>query len=211
MWQKFFCLCFLLLAGSMFSQAYAQTVEVESLSSFSTANPPTSISVKLAEPLELTADLTLESGTVIKGNLIDVVSPKRLKRDASFCFEPVNYTDLQGKTGKIPSGILASYTTHLDKKNLAKNAALGVGNYFVKGLSVGAAAIEGAVKNQEDNRFKSSAVAVYESSPLSYVEKGEDIEIQESQIFYLKFFEKRNKNKSDENKGQNYTYTTEKE
>lgn len=211
MWQKFFCLCFLLLSGVMFSQTYAQTVEVESLSSFSTANPPASISVKLSEPLELTQDLTLDSGTVIKGNLIDVVSPKRLKRNASFSFKPVKYTDTKGKTGKIPSGILASYTTPTDKKKLAKNAALGVGSYFVKGLSVGAAAIEGAVKNQEDNRFKSSAVAAYESSPLSYVEKGQDIEIKEAQIFYLKFYQKRNKDKSNENKGQNYTYTIEKE
>lgn len=211
MWQKFFCLCFLLLSGVMFSQTYAQTVEVESLSSFSTANPPASISVKLSEPLELTQDLTLDSGTVIKGNLIDVVNPKRLKRNASFSFKPVKYTDTKGKTGKIPSGILASYTTPTDKKKLAKNAALGVGSYFVKGLSVGAAAIEGAVKNQEDNRFKSSAVAAYESSPLSYVEKGQDIEIQEAQIFYLKFYQKRNKDKANENQGQNYTYTIEKE
>ena len=46
MWQKKIFLCFLLILTGMFSQTYAQTVVVQSLSEFSTYNPPTSISVK---------------------------------------------------------------------------------------------------------------------------------------------------------------------
>lgn len=187
MWQKIFYSCFLVLISGLFNLVLAETVEVEAITSFSTASPPASIAVKLNEPLQLTESISLKAGDVIHGDLIDVVSPKRLKRDASFSFKPNFYMEPDGKTHDIDITVVATYTKPLDKGDLAKNAALGVGNFFVKGLSMGAAAVEGAVKNQEDNRFKSSAVSVYEASPFSYAKKGEDLDIKSAQIFYLKF------------------------
>lgn len=209
--QKILYFGFLILLSGMFQQTYAKTVGVESLSEFSTANPPKSISVKLVESLELTNGVMLNAGDEIQGELVDVKSPKRLKRDAGFSFKPKSYIDTEGKMYNIENDIIASYTEPVDKGNLAKNAALGVGSFFVKGLSLGYAAVEGAVKNDEDNRLKSSAVSVYESSPLSYVNKGEDIKIEKSQIFYLKFPEPKTKNQSEKSTEQNYTYTIEKE
>ena len=87
MWQKKIFLCFLLILTGMFSQTYAQTVVVQSLSEFSTYNPPTSISVKLLEPVIISQTMTIGTGSTVNGDLIDVVSPKRLKRDASFTFK----------------------------------------------------------------------------------------------------------------------------
>lgn len=202
--QKIFYFVFLILLSGMFNQTFAQTIAVESLSDFSTMNPPTSITIKLLEPLPLTSELTITSGAVMKGDLIDVTSPKRLKRDANFSFKPKTYIDDKGEH-QITQDVTASYTEPIDKGNLAKNAALGVGSFFVKGLSIGYAAVEGAVKNEEDNRFKSSITSAYESSPFSYANKGEDLEIKKSQYFYLKF-----PNVKDDKK-QNYTYTIEKE
>lgn len=75
---------------------------------------------------------------------------------------------------------------------------------------MGVAAVKGAVQNEEENRIKSSAVSVYEASPFSYVEKGEDLDIKFSQSFYLKFPNPEKLQNSVE-KGQNYTYTIEKE
>lgn len=210
MWQKFLYLCFFLIISGMFSQAYSQTVEVESLSNFSTYNPPSSITVKLVEPLELLPSLMLDAGVYLSGTLVDVVSPKRLKRDASFSFKPETYTTVDGEIHNLDIDVIASYTVPLDKGQLAKNAALGVGNFFVKGLSMGVAAVKGAVQNEEENRIKSSAVSVYEASPFSYVEKGEDLDIKFSQSFYLKFPNPEKLQNSVE-KGQNYTYTIEKE
>lgn len=210
MWQKFLYLCFFLIISGMFSQAYSQTVEVESLSNFSTYNPPSSITVKLVEPLVLLPSLTLDAGVYLSGTLVDVVSPKRLKRDASFSFKPETYTTVDGEIHNLDIDVIASYTVPLDKGQLAKNAALGVGNFFVKGLSMGVAAVKGAVQNEEENRIKSSAVSVYEASPFSYVEKGEDLDIKFSQSFYLKFPNPEKLQNSVE-KGQNYTYTIEKE
>ncbi len=185
--QKKFYFVFLIVLSGMFLKTYAQTIEVKSLSNFTTAEPPKSISVKLVEPLELKDSPILDAGIVLNGNLVDVVSPKRLKRDAGFSFKPVTYTDLNGNTYNLDSNITAKYTKPVNKGNLAKNAALGVGNYFVKGLSMGVAAVEGAAKNEEGNRLKSSVVSLYDSSPLSYAEKGEDLYITTEQNFFMKF------------------------
>ncbi len=214
--QKFLYLCFLIVISCMFGKAYAQTIEVTALESFSTAEPPKAITIKLNQQLELPESNVLDAGSVLKGDLVDIVSPKRLKRDAGFSFKPVSYTDLEGQIHNLELNIIASYTTTLDKAGLAKTAALGVGNYFVKGLSMGVAAVSGAVKNDEGNRLKSSAVSVYDSSPFSYVEKGEDLYIEPDQVFLLKFpdadkIKTQEVVQDDEVKGQNYSYTIEKE
>jgi hypothetical protein len=195
----------------MFNKTYAQTVEVCALKEISTANPPTSTSVILLESLTISDTLIIEAGSTLKGKVVDVVSPKRLKRDATFSFKPDSYTDLNGKNRKIKSNIKATYTTPLDKKELAKDAALGVGSYFVKGLSVGVAAISGAVKNDDGNRIKSSISSAYEATPISYIEKGEDLDIKKDQHFYLKFQIEEPTTPDNEIKGQNYSFTIEKE
>lgn len=221
MWQKNIISGFLIILSCMFTQAYAQTVEVSSLDKFSTDSPPKSISIKLLEPLEISDNEVYKAGVIMKGDLFDVVSPKRLKRDADFSFKPVSYTDENGKTYQINSNITASYTEPLNKGQMAKSAALTVGDFFVKGLSMGVAAVSGAVKNQEGNRIKSSAVSVYESSPLSYVEKGEDIKIEPNMSFFLKFSKPKCEKVSSSRQndvrneeviqGQNYTFQIEKE
>ena len=185
--QKNFYFVFLIVLSGMFAKTYAQIVEVMSLNDFSTAEPPKTISVKLIEPLELKNTQIFEAGTVLNGDLVEVISPKRLKRDAGFSFKPVTYTDLDGNTRKSDLNITAKYTKPVDKDGLAKNAALSVGNHFIKGLSMGVTAVKGAVQNEEGNRLKSSAKSVYEASPFSYAEKGEDLYINANQNFFMKF------------------------
>ncbi len=214
MWQKFLYSVFFIIITGICTQVYAKTVEVTALDSISTEKPSKSVSVKLLDTLEIAPGQMLNSGVVLTGQLVDVKSPKRLKRNAGFSFKPVSYTDVDGSNHKITSNIKALYTTTLDKGHLAKSAALGVGNHFVKGLSMGLAAVEGAVKNEEGNRIKSSAVSVYEASPLSYVEKGEELNIGVGQNFYLKFPDiqpEEVQTNDDDVKGQNYSYTIEKE
>lgn len=170
--------------------ANAEILKVQALSEFNTENPPSSIEVKAVSDMDLNEELLIMDGFILKGNLVDVVSPKRLKRDATFSFVLTEYTDNNGKKHIIdPSGrqYKGKFTTQFNYKHVAKTAALSVGNFFLQGLSIGYAAVEGAVKNEEGNRVKSSAMSVYESTPISYVEKGEDIVILKDQIFCLKF------------------------
>lgn len=181
---------------------FAKTIPVEALEDFSTKNPPKMMSIKVLNELNLDKELTFKEGFVVEGQIVDVSSPKRLKRSAGFSFVPLKYTNLEGETFEIKNYYPAKYTTKLNKGQVVKSAALGVGNYFVKGLSTGVAAIEGAVKNEEGNRLKSSAVSLYESSPLSYIEKGQDIEIKTGQPFLLNF-----KVKNEQPDEPNYEYT----
>ena len=171
----------------MLSGAYAKTIEVVSLSDFSTANPPASISVQVLESVDLSEETTIKAGATLHGKLVDVVSPKRLKKDATFSFVPTSYKYQDGETEIVKEEVTAKYTKTLNKKKLAKSAVLGVGGMFLKGLGTGVAAIEGAVKNEEGNPVKSAAISAYEASPVSYVEKGKDLVIKTNQTFYLKF------------------------
>lgn len=193
-----------LIFGLLCQPVLAKTVAVEALNDFSTENPSARMSVKILEDLAIDDNVVFSEGTVVDGKVVDVTDPKRLKRDATFTFVPLSYVDKNGKTIDVKGYYPAKYTTKISKGELAKNVGLGVGNFFVKGLSLGYSAVEGAVKNEKDNRFKSSVTEVYKDSPLSYVEKGGEIAIEKHQLFYLNF-----KSKEDEDNADlpNYEYT----
>lgn len=183
--RKFILLLFTIL---ICSPVWAETVIVEALEDFSTDNPPQTLKVKALSNITLDDNLTLIKGDIIKGEILGVKDPKRLKRNATFSFKLLSYESVDtGLINKIEKEYIGKYTTKLNKADIAKSAALTVGNYFIHGISLGFNAIEGAVKNEENNRLKSSAVSVYQSSPISYVEKGHELNIKKNDAFYLKF------------------------
>lgn len=193
-----------LIFGLLCQPVLAKTVAVEALNDFSTENPSARMSIKILEDLAIDDNVVFSEGTVVDGKVVDVTDPKRLKRDATFTFVPLSYVDKNGKTIDVKGYYPAKYTTKISKGELAKNVGLGVGNFFVKGLSLGYSAVEGAVKNEKDNRFKSSVTEVYKDSPFSYVEKGGEIAIEKNQMFYLNF---KSKDDEDESDLPNYEYT----
>lgn len=193
-----------LIFGLLCQPVLAKTVAVEALNDFSTENPSARMSIKILEDLAIDDNVVFSEGTVVDGKVVDVTDPKRLKRDATFTFVPLNYVDKNGKTIDVKGYYPAKYTTKISKGELAKNVGLGVGNFFVKGLSLGYSAVEGAVKNEKDNRFKSSVTEVYKDSPFSYVEKGTELVIEKNQMFYLNF---KSKDDEDESDLPNYEYT----
>ncbi len=178
-----FCLLFI---QPVFS---AEVLKVEALSSFSTAQPPEFISLKAMSSVMLDENVTIPEGVIVKCRITDVKAPKRLKRNATFSAIPVSYIDEQGNEVKITEEYIGKFSPkfEIDKGEVAKNAALTVGDHFVKGVSLGYHAVEGAVKNEEGNRFKSSAVSIYENSIFSYLSKGSELEIREHDLFSLRF------------------------
>lgn len=202
--MKKFCWTIFLLLIILSQPVLAKPIAVEALSDFTTENPPKEMSIKLLEDIAVDDTLTIKAETIVDGNVIDVTDPKRLKRNASFTFVPTSYKDERGQVVVIKNYYPAKYTTKVNKGQLAKSAALGVGNFFVKGLSIGYSAVEGAIKNEKDNRFKSSVTEVYQDSPLSYVEKGEELVIEKGQLFFLNF---RTKDDVPEEDKPNYEYT----
>jgi hypothetical protein len=177
----------------MFADANAQTVVVSAIDEISTANPKQNVSVRLLEPLMISNEQILNSDVILTGDVTNVKNARRLKRDAKFVYEVKEYQTDDDTHQKLY--IKAKYTSKIDKKELAKKAALGVGVHFVKGISPGIALIEGAIKNESGNRVKSSIYSMYKSSPLSYIEKGNELEIPGGQYFYLKFPDVKTDNK----------------
>lgn len=190
---------FLILIFIFFnSSAHAETIIVQALSEISTSNPPKTATIKILSDIKLDENFILKCGDVVMGYIINVTDPKMLKRNAKFSIQLFGIF----KGNRIESientNYIGKYTTKLNKAETAKSAALSVGNFFVKGLSMGYRAVEGAVKNEEGNRLESSAVAVYKSSPFSYVETGEEINIKEGDLFYLKFKTYKKENDDDD-------------
>ena len=173
------------LSVIMCAPTLALNVEVEALSDFSTDNPPGLYSVKVVEPFNTNKGI-IEAGSIIEGKVI-AKDAKRLKQDATFSFVPTSLITPQGEVIKVKRNYIGKYKKEIDKKKIAKSAVLTAGNFAVKGFSTGVTAIEGAVKNEEGNRLKSTAVALYEGSPVSYIKKGDALELKQGQHFYMNF------------------------
>jgi hypothetical protein len=168
------------------SAANADTLKVEALTPFSSINPVKTMQVKLTEGV-LYDGVNLLEGDVLSGKIVNVKGPTRLKRNAKFSFIPEYYTDENGVKHKFKDRYEGKYALPIDKGKMAKNAVLTVGSHFVKGISLGVNAVQGAVQNEEGNRLKSAGKNVYDNSLLSYVEEGKDLEIKQGDKFYLKF------------------------
>ena len=175
----------LALSTMLITPAFALNVEVEALSDFSTDNPPKTYSVKIVEPI-VTERLNIQSESILEGKII-AKEAQTLKRDATFSFVPTYLITPEGTVIKVKRNYIGKYRKEVNKGQIAKSVALSAGNMAIKGFSTGYTAVEGLVKNEEGNRLKSSAVAVYESTPLSYVEKGNALQIKKGDHFYINF------------------------
>ncbi len=188
----------LLLIVLIGAPVFAQKVEVQALQSFSTLEPSKTLTVGLLEDFYVDEELVAPCGMAMTGLVFDIRDPKRLKRDAGFSFVPQYYIDCDGKKIYIKKQYYAKYGKALDKSKLAKSAALSAANQLIfSGFSYAAATIEGVAKNEEGNRLKSGAQALYESTPLSYANKGEDLELEKGDVFVLKFKNKKGEEEDD--------------
>lgn len=175
----------------LMSPAFAESLKVSALQSFSTESPSDTLKVIVVERMEFKNGIVFEDGAILKGNILDVKPPKRAKLNASFKFQPVEYT-YNGKTQIINDndfvGKYASIKT-INKGDVAVSAAATAGGLILQipGLSQGVSFVKGIIKNNDENRLKSGVVQVYKDSPLSYVEEGKEIEILKDEVFVLKF------------------------
>lgn len=181
--MKKFILTFLLLL-IFASPTFAKATQVEAMSEYDSDNPPFKFVFKVIEYNAIENFTSLLDGDIIESEVVKTKDNKRLKQNATFALK---ITKIIHRNGDIlePDNVFAKYTTALDKVEMSKNVALSVGNYFVKGVSFGYRTIEGAVKNPEGNRFKSGGIALVNSTPLGYINKGEDIKIKVGDKFLL--------------------------
>ena len=170
------------------SSVFAEDMKVMALKDFST-DKPSEIKVQVLQTMKLDEGVVIEQGSVVTGFMIDVIPAKRLKRDATFSFMHTGYVTPKREQYSINRKYVGKFSPkiEIDKTELAKTAALSVGDFFVKGLSTGFYAVQGAIKNEKENRFVSSVQNVYENSLLSYIEKGGATCIKAQSMFTFRF------------------------
>lgn len=178
-----------ILALFLIPQAHARLIKVEAESDFSTANPPETWKVIFVEDFETKTGYLIKAGSMIEGRVKDVVSPKKLKRDASFGYEPIYFYDTEGNVYSIASKVSADYgfKAKLNPKKVAKKGALTAGGLIIPGFSYAVQTVEGVYKNEQGNRFKSGAVALVDSTPISLYKEGQEIEFKKGDIFKMNF------------------------
>ena len=192
------------------SQASSVQMHVSALQEFQTDKPSNTIKVKVLKNYEL-GNNAINENAVLTCDIIKITDPKRGKRDASFIVKPVSYYE-DNVYHTISDELYGKYSkTVLSKEELKKippgkvlkKAALTVGSFYIKGLSTMTSFATGVVKNDKGNRLKSGVCDAYEESPLSYVSKGEQLDLKVGDEFYLIF------KVEDEEDMPNYSYTVE--
>lgn len=170
------------------TSVFAEDMKVMALKDFST-DQPSEIKVQVLQTVKLDEGVVIEQGSVVTGVMIDVIPAKRLKRDATFSFMPTGYITPKLEQYSINRKYVGKFSPkiEIDKTELAKTAALSVGDFFLKGLSTGFYAVQGAIKNEKENRFVSSVQNVYENSLFSYIEKGGATYIKAQSMFTFRF------------------------
>lgn len=185
--KRILALCVLLIG----LPSCAKNVKVEALSDFTTANPPKTWNLKIAETFTINNQYTISEGAVIEGEITKVKGPTRGKRDASFVYVPTALV-MNGETYPIKRHFNGKYSTlnGVTAGSVAKQGAIMVGNKALKStFGPAVALVEGAVKNEEGNVAKSAAVSVFNATPLSYVNMGKELVIKEGQVFTMSFKE----------------------
>ena len=199
---------FVLAMLMIINPVFAKNIKVEALSNFSTANPPKTWKLRILEGFVTDNGIVIHPNTIIVGVITDVVSPKKLKKDATFKFIPQYYYDQQDGINKpVKRNFVGKYSpmTDLNAKSITKKGVMTAGNILIGSFvapTVGL--VEGAVKNETGNRAKSAVVSAYENTPLSYASKGKDLEFKKGQVLIMNF--KIKEETTQKNNQPNYTY-----
>ncbi|MGM9994766.1 MAG: hypothetical protein ACI37R_08585 [Candidatus Avigastranaerophilus sp.] len=143
---------------------------------------------------EIAENKYIEENAIVKVIIKKYVKPKRGKRNGYAKIELVEYSipskdnEIINISNKNITGTL-KLSSPLDKKEIIKNASVAVTGHFLEipGFSQAIAISKGLINpNPEQNRLQSAGTNLYESTPFTYVEKGNDLEIEENAIVVLK-------------------------
>lgn len=177
-----FIMCFLN------SAAEAKTIKVSALTAFSTENPSPIFKVQTLEPLEIEDNISIESGTIVTGQVCRIQSPQRGKRDSYFEFIPTSLMYNEQIINLDTSNTIARIVGYepITPTEIAKSVAKKSIGLFYKGATQGISFVEGIAKAEDGERIKSGLTKVYKDSPLSYIEIGDELNISEGDIIILK-------------------------
>ena len=166
-------------------------VKVESLNDMNVYENNQSLRARVVEDTKLKNDIILQKDAVLDSKIIEIVPPKRAKRNGYLIIEPVVYIYdnlvIPIKSEELRAKV--TYYTKPDYKKKAAEAAIGAGASFIKGGQYVARFSEGVIKASEgESRLKSGFENLYQNSAISYIGKGKEINIKQGDALVYKFF-----------------------
>ena len=190
--RKLFIILFLFLTIPVF----ALNVLVESFDNIennSTQNMY--FNARVLERAEFKSGLILNVGDVIEGIVTKSVEAKRGKR-SGYAIIHLQNIHANGKSILVDdNNIEAKIIYHskedwkLKSANAGLHAGLTIGSFYLPGLSQLFYFSKGLIMPYENKtRFKSALASVYEHSPISYIEKGQDINTETGEYLILKLY-----------------------
>lgn len=136
----------------------------------------------------------VERNAIITVRINEYIKPKRGKRDGYLKVKLIQYT-IPSEDNKIKDvenmeiyGTLR-LSTPRDKKEIAKSAGISVVGHILKipGFSQAIAVSKGIlIPNPDQNRLQSAGTNLYQSTPLTYAEMGDAMEIEEDSIVVMR-------------------------
>lgn len=187
--KKFLLATFIYLALS--STAQAAVIRAISLEDFSTAEPALTYKAQILDTCVLKNGTILSEGSIISGKVTNVSHAKRGKRDGYFDFKIDTITTastIKSLSSSNLSARVIDYTPLNAKELTFKVARTGAG-FVVKGATQGISFAQGFINAKGENRLKSGVVNVYKTSPLAYVEVGEELTVKNGDILIIKVSE----------------------
>lgn len=170
------------------SNAEAKTIKVVSLQYFSTAYPIDTYNVQTLKKADLGNGIVLQVGTIISGQVVKVIPPKRGKRNAYFVFAPTLLT-YNGVSRKVEDkeyvAKIIGYTP-IDPQKAALYLSKKAADLALKGASLGISFVQGVNEAEEGEKIKGGIVRVYKDSPLSFIEEGAELNIGIGDTLILK-------------------------
>lgn len=171
--------------------ANAKNVKVESLSFVNNESKTNNISAKVLYDTKLTDTITLKKDAIIDGEVIEIIEPKRGKRNGYLIIQPTSYSEGDKTTKIVNKKIRAKvkYYQEIDYKKVAIETGVDVGASFVKGGKYIAHFMEGVISpNEGETRMKSGFENLYQNSFISFIGKGKDINIKPKDELIYKFY-----------------------
>ncbi len=140
---------------------------------------------------EISDTIKVNKGDKITVKPIEYKKPKRAKRNGYYIVQLMKITNNE-ETLELNKKILCKMrpSTPKDFKEFAESAGVKITGHILKvpGFSQVVAASKGIIKpNEGQNRLVSAGKNIYESTPLTYIEKGEDFSAEKDSVLVLKF------------------------
>ena len=171
--------------------ALAQNILVESMTDFHQSDEQKIFSAKVIEETELSDGKIIKANSTLNGTIIKTVDAKRGKRNAYIIIQPESF-EVDGVVHLIEDKNLEAKVVGYSKRDYKKtalDAGLAVGGYFVKGLGQIFYFSKGLIIPDEDkSRIKTAFHNVYENTPFVYIEKGDEVDIDEGDLLVLKVY-----------------------